>query len=65
MPSFWLPYFGVDDVEASLAKIEELGGKRLMGPMEIETPASGPGHIGTAQDPQGAYFAVYAGDYQD
>jgi predicted enzyme related to lactoylglutathione lyase len=65
MPSFWLPYFGVDDVEASLAKIEDLGGTRLMGPMEIETPASGPGHIGAAQDPQGAYFAVYAGGYQD
>ena len=64
MPSFWLPYFGVEDAEASLARIEELGGKRQMGPMEIETPGSGPGHIGVAQDPQGAFFAVYEGGYQ-
>ena len=31
-------YVGVDDVEAFLAKAEELGGTRLMGPDELETP---------------------------
>ena len=32
-------YIGVDDVEPFLAKAEELGGKRIMGPDELETPA--------------------------
>ena len=31
-------YVGVDDVETFLAKAEELGGTRLMGPDELETP---------------------------
>jgi len=30
-------YVGVQDVEAALAKAEELGGSRMMGPMEVET----------------------------
>ena len=31
-------FVGVDDVETFLAKAEELGGTRLMGPDELETP---------------------------
>src|SRR5579884_1097157 len=30
VPSHWLPYIGVDNVDASAAKIKELGGKTLM-----------------------------------
>jgi predicted enzyme related to lactoylglutathione lyase len=54
----WLVYFGADDVEAALAKIEELGGAKLAGPI-----AFGPGAIGVARDPQGAMFALWAGEF--
>ena len=58
-PPNWLVYFGCDDTEATLAKIEELGGAKIAGPIDI-----GVAKIGIAQDPQGAVFAVYAGEFQ-
>ncbi len=59
-PTYWLVYFGTDDIDASLAKSTELGGNTLMGPMDI-----GMGKIAVLQDPQGAVFALYAGDFDD
>lgn len=59
-PPYWLVYFGVEDVEQAGAKIKDLGGEVLAGPM----PA-GPGTIAIARDPQGAVFAAYAGDFDD
>jgi len=59
-PSYWLVYFGTDDIDASSNKIEELGGTKMMGPMSISV-----GQIAVAQDPQGAVFALYAGDFDD
>lgn len=59
VPPHWLVYFGVDDVEAALSKVESLGGKRRAGPMDIEIAK-----IGLAQDPQGATFALYAGQLE-
>jgi predicted enzyme related to lactoylglutathione lyase len=48
-----LIYFGVDDFDASLAKVQVLGGKVLSGPRE---------HAGyrfaLVQDPQGAVFFI-------
>jgi predicted enzyme related to lactoylglutathione lyase len=41
-------YVQVDDIEASLAKAEQLGGKRAMGPIEIPT-----GQIAIFSDPEG------------
>jgi predicted enzyme related to lactoylglutathione lyase len=58
-PPHWLVYFGADDIEASLAKATELGGTKLTGPDDI-----GVGKIGVVQDPQGAVFALYAGEFQ-
>ena len=57
-PTYWLVYFGTDDIDASLAKATELGGTTLMGPMDI-----GMGKIGVLTDPQGAVFALFAGDF--
>ena len=57
-PTYWLVYFGTDDIDASLAKATELGATKLMGPMDI-----GMGKIGILQDPQGAVFALFAGDF--
>jgi predicted enzyme related to lactoylglutathione lyase len=53
-PPNWLSYVAVDDAAASAKKIASLGGKVLMGPMEM-----GPGKMLVAQDPTGAVFALW------
>jgi predicted enzyme related to lactoylglutathione lyase len=59
MPPNWLVYFAVDDIDAGLAKVEELGGAILAGPIDI-----GIAKVGVVQDPQGATFAIYAGELE-
>jgi uncharacterized protein len=59
-PTYWLVYFGSADVGASLGKAGELGGTVLVGEMDI-----GMGKIGVVQDPQGAVFALFAGQFDD
>jgi predicted enzyme related to lactoylglutathione lyase len=56
-PPHWLVYFGVEEIEAGLAKVAELGGTQLAGPIDI-----GIAKFGVVQDPQGATFALYAGE---
>ncbi len=53
-PPNWLSYVAVADAAASAKKIASLGGKVLMGPMEM-----GPGKMVVAQDPTGAVFALW------
>ena len=50
-----LVYIGTDDIEASLAKIESLGGKRLAPSMEIP----GTGWFAFFADPSGNKLALY------
>jgi predicted enzyme related to lactoylglutathione lyase len=59
-PPYWLVYLGTEDVEQGVATVKELGATTLAGPM----PA-GPGTIAVSQDPQGAVFALYAGQFDD
>jgi predicted enzyme related to lactoylglutathione lyase len=59
-PPHWLVYFGTEDIDASVAKALELGGTQLMEPMDI-----GAGKIAVVQDPQGAVFALFAGEFED
>lgn len=54
VPPNWLPYFMVDDCDASAAKASAAGGQILMQPMDIPTV----GRFAVIQDPQGASFAV-------
>lgn len=54
MPSHWGIYFAVDDVDQIVKKTEELGGRVLSPPMDIENV----GRFATMMDPQGAAFAV-------
>jgi predicted enzyme related to lactoylglutathione lyase len=56
-PSHWLVYFTVADADAAAARIGDVGGTVLAGPMPI--PA---GRIVVARDPQGAVFALFEGD---
>jgi uncharacterized protein len=53
-------YFTTTDVDASVARIGELGGQVMVGPMAI-----GAGRIAVAQDPQAAVFALFEGEVDD
>jgi predicted enzyme related to lactoylglutathione lyase len=55
VPPHWLAYIAVDNVDASAAKIKELGGKVLMAPTDIPNI----GRFAPVTDPQGAAFAIY------
>ena len=55
MPSHWIPYFAVADLEASNAKVKSLGGKTIMGPVEVPNM----GRFTIQLDPQGAAFALW------
>jgi predicted enzyme related to lactoylglutathione lyase len=57
VPPHWLVYFGIEDLDAGLAKVAELGGKALTPAIAI-----GMGRIGVVQDPQGAVFALFEGE---
>jgi predicted enzyme related to lactoylglutathione lyase len=67
VPSHWLVYFTTTDLDASVAKISELGGQILLPPMEIpgvpseESAEVEGGRIAIAQDPQGAVFGLFEG----
>ena len=53
----WLGYVGVDDVDRSVAEIEQAGGKTLMPAFDIPNV----GRIAFVTDPQGAPFYVMRG----
>lgn len=54
VPSFWLPYFAVDDCDATFEKSNSLGGSAIMPPMTYPNV----GRFAILNDPQGATFAV-------
>jgi predicted enzyme related to lactoylglutathione lyase len=53
VPANWLTYFAVDDTDAAVAKLKELGGSVNMEPMDIVA-----GRFAVVSDPFGAVFAV-------
>ena len=63
VPPNWLPYFTVADADAAVAKATEAGGQVLMPATTIQ--AAGEARIAVCMDPQGAAFAVFAGDTDD
>lgn len=54
VPSYWMVYFGVADVDATYAKVLANGGRELVSP----TPFPG-GRFAIVSDPQGAMFALH------
>ncbi len=56
VPPHWLGYVMVENCEATVAKIKELGGKVFVEPMDVP----GMGRFAVADDPQGAGFAIFA-----
>ena len=59
VPPNWLAYFGVADIDSAIATAQELGGATMAGPIDI-----GMAKIAVIADPQGAVFAVYAGEME-
>lgn len=59
-PCYWLVYFGVDDLEASVGRVQQCGGTAITEVIEM-----GSGSFAVVQDPQGAVFALYAGRFDD
>jgi predicted enzyme related to lactoylglutathione lyase len=55
VPPYWMPYFQVDDADASAAKAKALGGNIVVPPQDIPTA----GRFAIVSDPQGAMFAVF------
>lgn len=53
-PSVWTPYFSVEDCDATVKKIESLGGRLIMGPKDVPDT----GRFAIVADPQGAVFAI-------
>jgi uncharacterized protein len=58
-PPNWLVYFGIEDLDAGLAKVGELGGSTHAGPIDIQIAK-----IAVVADPQGAMFALYDGQLE-
>jgi predicted enzyme related to lactoylglutathione lyase len=56
VPAHWQTVFAVDDCERALARAEELGGQKLMEPMDVPSI----GRFALVQDPVGATFQVIA-----
>jgi predicted enzyme related to lactoylglutathione lyase len=58
MPPQWVPYFGIDGLEAGAAKAQELGGQALMEPTPVPE-----GRFVPIRDPHGAMFYLWEGSY--
>jgi predicted enzyme related to lactoylglutathione lyase len=58
-PAGWLVYLGVEEIDAALAAVEELGGATVAAPVDIQV-----GKIAVVSDPQGAVFALFAGEFE-
>jgi predicted enzyme related to lactoylglutathione lyase len=55
VPSHWMSYITCEDVDATCAKIAELGGKVCVPPTDIPNV----GRFAVAEDPTGAYFSPF------
>lgn len=56
VPSHWMDYITVDDVDASLAVVEKAGGKAITAAMDLPV-----GRFAVVADPTGAVFALFKG----
>ena len=61
VPAHWLHYVGVNDVDETSAKAEQLGGKVNVPPTDIPNV----GRFAVIADPQGAVFAIYTSSQEN
>jgi predicted enzyme related to lactoylglutathione lyase len=55
VPTHWLAYVSVADTDAACQKVQQLGGKVLVAPTDME-----PGRFAVIADPSGAVLALFA-----
>ena len=55
VPPHWMLYIMVENVDASAAKVEGLGGKVIVAPFDVFDA----GRMAVIQDPTGAYFCLW------
>ena len=55
VPTAWMPYVLTEDLEASVKRVEELGGSVIMGP----TPVPGHGIFAVIADPTGGVIGLW------
>lgn len=55
VPQHWMGYVHVDDVDATVQKVQQMGGKVMAPPSDIPTV----GRYAVLADPQGAVFALF------
>jgi predicted enzyme related to lactoylglutathione lyase len=53
VPVSWGVYFAVEDVDATMSKAQELGGRSIIEPMDLPV-----GRMGSLTDPHGAFLSV-------
>ena len=53
VPSYWIVYFGVDDVDGAFKKARKEGAEEMLAPMDFPG-----GRFGIVRDPQGAAFGL-------
>lgn len=53
VPSYWMVYFNVEDVDNAFKKATEAGGKEMLGPQDMPG-----GRFAIVSDPQGAAFGL-------
>jgi uncharacterized protein len=58
IPPHWVPYFGVDDLDASADQAAGLGAQVLAGPTSVPQ-----GRFVALRDPHGAVFSIWEGSY--
>lgn len=54
VPSYWLPYFAVEDCDGSTARAQSLGAAVFAPPFDVPNV----GRMAVLADPQGAPFAI-------
>jgi uncharacterized protein len=54
VPSYWMVYFGVDDLDASYRTALDAGAREMMGPTDFPG-----GRFAILGDPQGAVFGLH------
>ena len=54
VPSYWLVYFAVDDIESAFRTVIEAGGREMMPPTDFPG-----GRFAIVSDPQGAAFGLH------
>ena len=62
VPAHWVPYFAVEDIDATLAKVPGAGGQVGMPKTSVGMQGS---FFGAAMDPAGAGFCLFEGQLED